>query len=526
MLVSKGYLTEDDSRLKDQIWTAVQDIDGTQETCARPLTAKEQNRDISQPTMPDSASFATSAWMALDALVKEIRERKEAQALKAARKGEAASSVALRAATNQGHADPAAPSWKQVQERLGATKIPELKVITRKRGAKPTRKEGQDFWEFIDMLVVDLMIISRQATTWKQYRAWFEVFEEFATILKVDLENADIEVLRGVLVRSLVVLFYEGGYAPKTLEIYTTAVASMLKDRQKGDIRASGDLYRLMEGIRRSMGVMVRKKLAVEGIHVNAWLEMGYPDRDGRAWTGKHHDKQWDQFVAVTILGWVCFLRVSEIIGLRVCHLTWIIGISLAVLVVKAKADQRGVTTTTIMDAAEPESPVCLLNIFMEYMQKTHHEPRQQTDGSMVWKLGHCTLGSKHQPECEACPYVFPKISVRGVKHSMPASERTLRLRLKDAMLRCMELGLVESSAIQDYSMISLRRGGNSTACAHGVRQRVRDNHGRWGLSGKVEKGLTSENEYNSVLSRENGVVCKALHKEINDARLKRTGLD
>ena len=88
---------------------------------------------------------------------------------------------------------------------------------------------------------------------------------------------------------------------------------------------------------------------------------------------------------------------------------------------------------------------------------------------------------------------------------------------MKAAMLRCAQDGLITLDSIKDYSMISFRRGGNSCASAQGVRAKVRTNHGRWGLSGQVEKSSTSENEYNSVLSREYGAVSKALHKELAD---------
>lgn len=64
--------------------------------------------------------------------------------------------------------------------------------------------------------------------------------------------------------------------------------------------------------------------------------------------------------------------------------------------------------------------------------------------------------------------------------------------------------------------MISFRRGGNSVAAAMGVRAKVREMHGRWGLAGAVERGLTSEAEYNSVLARDGGAVMRALNEDVS----------
>ena len=94
-------------------------------------------------------------------------------------------------------------------------------------------------------------------------------------------------------------------------------------------------------------------------------------------------------------------------------------------------------------------------------------------------------------------------------------SDRLLRFRMKSAMARLVEHEIIEEDDIANFSLISFRRGGNSVAAAAGVRARVRSNHGRWGLAGKIEKGLTSEAEYNSVLAREHGAVLKALTEDV-----------
>ena len=185
--------------------------------------------------------------------------------------------------------------------------VPRLQVLKRERGARPQRRMGQQFWEYIDGITHDLMVLSREGATWRQYAAWFGVFEEFCQLMGVCPQLADMHVLCGVLVRSLGVLFEGGGYAAKSLELYVTAVSSTLRDLGKGDVRSSGSVNKLMEGMRRTMGMAVGKKMPVEGQHIAAWLGMGHPQNDRKAWTGKHSGLQWEQFVAIAVTVWSCF---------------------------------------------------------------------------------------------------------------------------------------------------------------------------------------------------------------------------
>ena len=87
---------------------------------------------------------------------------------------------------------------------------------------------------------------------------------------------------------------------------------------------------------------------------------------------------------------------------------------------------------------------------------------------------------------------------------------------MKAAMRRLAVSGIIAEEEVDHFSMISFRRGGNSVAAAQGVRARVRSDHGRWGLAGLVEKGLTCEVDYNSTLARDGGAVMKALNSDVN----------
>ena len=83
--------------------------------------------------------------------------------------------------------------------------------------------------------------------------------------MQVRWREAEVHTLSATLVRTLAVLFVEGGYAPKTLELYVTAVSSSLADRGLGQVRQDAAVKRMLEGIKRLQGVSSNKKMPVEG---------------------------------------------------------------------------------------------------------------------------------------------------------------------------------------------------------------------------------------------------------------------
>ena len=56
------------------------------------------------------------------------------------------------------------------------------------------------------------MMLSRAESTWKQYAAWYALFEEWGSIMGVDVEAASVslEMLSRVLIRSLVMMWLGG----------------------------------------------------------------------------------------------------------------------------------------------------------------------------------------------------------------------------------------------------------------------------------------------------------------------------
>ena len=145
--------------------------------------------------------------------------------------------------------------------------------------------------------------------------------------MDVEAEGVSLETLSRVLIRSLVMMWLGGGYAASTMEIYTTAVVTRVRDRGLGELRDNVALGKLMEGINRKLGCAVTKKLPVEGHHVRALMEMGPPKHDGECWTGSAENVglQWKQTVAMVVLAWSAFPRCSEILNLQLCDLTWVL---------------------------------------------------------------------------------------------------------------------------------------------------------------------------------------------------------
>ena len=400
--------------------------------------------------------------------------------------------------------------WGRVYDKVDEKGVPQLQLMERKMGKdKPKLIEGVGLWTFIDAVAVDLMMLSRAESTWKQYAAWYMLFIDWGFIMGVDVEGCEIslEVLSRVLIRSLVMMWYGGGYAASTMEIYTTAVVTRVHDRGLGNLRENVAVGKLMEGIKRKLGCAVTKKLPVEGHHVKALMEMGPPEHDGEAWTGNkaNIELQWAHAVAMVVLAWAAFLRCSEIINLQVCDLTWIKE-RLELCIRKAKADQLGLTAVTEIEYAQKGSEKCLLTYFEAYLKKVL--------GGVVIEAG-CTKGSHKSYECPACTWVFPSVYWNGVQKT-PIGEATLRKRFKMAFKRLEEAGVVERGKYELMSVGSCRKGGCSGACAYGIRDVLREKHGRWGLTARKRLGATAEPEYNVQLSSERGLVMKALNALVN----------
>ena len=510
VLVSRGLVTAEEASSHRQSWTrhwGVQHQD----------YAGEHSFDGDGP----QATTMEVACARLEAITAASRAgavgRAKGRSKTARRAKVAAVKAYMEHAQQHGVPTDAAPTWASIQQCRDTKGVPRMHGLGRDIGApRPQRPAGENYWGFVDGMMADLMVLSRAESTWQQYSAWYGVFEEWAGIMGVCHRTAELWQLRAVLGRALTIMWHGGGYAASTLELFATAVAATIDDEGRGRIKDDSTIKRLLEGINRNLGNAVNKKLAIEGRHIRAVIMMGNPERDGRAWTGDHYCIQWFQLTAAMSLGWAGYLRCQDICNLQLCDCTWE-DECVSLLIRRAKADQRGVTTVTCVgslvsgEGGVHDGDISLLSFFIGYVEAVHGDRHRQRKG--------CTrdVGGKRAYDCPVCPYLFPAISIRGVEPRRQLGDRMLRLRMKAACVRLETAGILAEGATKNFSVISLRRGGNSVAAARGVRDRVRTNHGRWGLAGAVKRGQTSEGEYNSVLSRDDGAVLKALHADLNE---------
>ena len=323
----------------------------------------------------------------------------------------------------------------------------------------------------------------------------------------VSVEDTTMEGLRAVLQRALTLMWFGGGYSVGTLEMFTTAMASRLRDEGRGEIKDDVSLLRLLEGIRRKLGCAIRKKMPLEGKQVAALMGLGAPATDGQSWTGEWAAFQWMELVAVAVLGWAAFLRCCEIRNLQLCDLTWLES-CVTVLVRKTKADQRGYTTSTRVDAACDDSPRCVYRFIKGYVL------------TVLGSCSRCNGCTKHRlpgEECPVCPWLFPTISCRGVQKEQLA-ERTLRGRLKAAVRRLEESGVATPGQAKQTSVSSLRRGSDTEAAARGCRAELREAHGRWGAVAAQRRSATAEPHYSAVKAGEKGAIMTVLHEALNES--------
>ena len=96
-------------------------------------------------------------------------------------------------------------------------------------------------------------------------------------------------------------------YAYGTVNMMVSAVARSAKDFGWGNLREDEVLAAMLKGLANLKGVSRRKKLAILGEHLGAFLRM-------RKTPGASLEL-WHLTQAMVLIGWMAFLRVSELIG-------------------------------------------------------------------------------------------------------------------------------------------------------------------------------------------------------------------
>ena len=433
----------------------------------------------------------------------------------------------------------AGPSRGTVGEMLGLTQIgfpkdhqPQLL----KKGKTPQEPpKGWSEEEVEQQEKRDLVLLSRQPGTWRNYAKWWDFFSTFASTRGVQTaewrrgSDADQWQMEDLLESMITVM--QKKYALGTVNMMVSAVARAAGDFGWDSPRESERIKHMLKGVANLKGISKKKKLAIIAQHVVCMMEMKMP--------AKYTLKEWALFKAIVIVGWMAFLRVSEMVGsgrfkdgtpkdgpsgLDVCDITMRDG-RLDLLVRSAKNDTVAEGHTTTVMAHEAEGKHCALKRLRTWMSVA----------GLSKKPG-CTKGRKGctacgRPacicDCVVCGKLFRNVIHGKVKETTLDKGRLTKV-LKEFFDRMEENGDVEPGLGAQVSGISLRAGGVTEAAAQGIERELLADHGRWrSVSGVEQYDRLDKRKFARVSSALSQGIEASVAKRAKKARVKadRAGL-
>lgn len=344
----------------------------------------------------------------------------------------------------------------------------------------------------------DLFIMGRAHGTWVSYARWWRLFSVHAAVRGVQTISWTRDSARDYstmvrLLHSMVNAMREK-YAFGTINMLVTAVARAARDFGWANPREDEVLQGIMHGLARLKGTSKMKKMAMLGEHVRLIMAM-------RKAPGVHL-KKWALTKAVILLGWMAFLRVSELLGsgrtrqgalkdgptgLDVCDVAFkaargVVRAFMEVHVRRAKNDQTGEGEVSVVYENELQCGTCAISRVQQWMDLAQLRRR---DGCTKGRAG-CTVCARPACvcDCTVCGKLFRSVVRSGeVRDAM--SRSVLTRMLKMAYQRLEADGLVEAGLSEQVSGISLRAGGVTEAAAAGIEKEILAGHGRWkSLSG------------------------------------------
>lgn len=383
--------------------------------------------------------------------------------------------------------------------------VPQLKHLgwERRRPEEWSRqpKELSLLAVFGQGLANDFAMKALSEATWRQYSAWYGVFEAFCELFKVGLGECDDHTVRVEMLRVAVALM-AGSYAMGTLEIFVSAVSERFRQREWGSPHADGLFKRTWEGIKRELGTQKKKKPPLEARHVEGLLSIeGTPE----GWS----EMQWSQGKVIMMMGWQLYNRRQDFARMQPCDLRFrrdeVLGPVLEVLIRYAKNDKYGRTRAPKLAECAEDDTVCPIRLMKEYMAVT---------GIAI--CAGCDKEWGKPYACTVCPPLFPTIlgDTRGgmQERAMPDSRVSMVLKRMMVTLARVRPDLLTMEEARAFSAKSLRCGGTSESAAQQVRDGVKQGHGGW-LSRE------SLRHYDLMTKGEETAVSKALSAAV--ARLK-----
>lgn len=371
-LVTKGYITRDDVRLKGQVWTVNQDgpaaTGSLEEAVRRMVTA------VAEATA--TKSVAPSMQMQEGGKKRE-RSSGKAVAVKRKRGGAVKAEVRSRWGSSTGCKKLKLVTMKDVYDRVDAKGVPQLQRMSREVG-KMERRHGrtssrEEHKELLRQATLDGLVLSRSDKTWEAYAGWCGLFEEYGDLEGVEVWGDDLEQQAALMQLALADLFWHGQYAVRSLKLMFTAANSKLKDITGKTLRQYAELKAQLEGYERKEGLATRKKMPTLEEHVNSF--MGVPRSP---WQGLHGSLKWVQWVAIVCLAWSTFLRKQEIINMELCDLAWSTK-GVTVTIKKTKNDTKSQTRSCEMVYDEEFGERCMTTYLHDYVVEMHGgvEPKE-----------------------------------------------------------------------------------------------------------------------------------------------------
>ena len=319
---------------------------------------------------------------------------------------------------------------------------------------------GDSFTGFAAAVKRDFIVLARAAETWKAYRAWVNCFMAWCDCFAVD--KRPLEDNQSAWVDCLIVSVAILGlcYSASTLDVYTAAVSSLMKDAGMVSPFRSQVFRMVSERIKRRQGLGRQKKPCMTAEHVAGFAVMPKPVD-----MTLH---QFSQGKAITAAGWRNFNMPQDFNEFQPCDWRVQPDGGLDVTVRRAKNDKHGRTRTAYLSRAKGEEG-CPVRLWERYC------------GMCDIKVA---LGCDKVPgcpdRCTKCGPAFPSILRNKGKMDYPMPSQRVTGVVKEMYQGLAAFWKKEPTWAAQFSGKSMRCGGVSAAAENGIRDGVVQGHGGW----------------------------------------------
>ena len=312
-----------------------------------------------------------------------------------------------------------------------------------------------------------LQAAARATSTRRSCDHWWWVFTEFCVEVGWAQAAGEVPLPVPARVMELWVVWLSRKYAESTISISLAAISAVHAGYSLQSPTGGALIRSLLEGVAWTGAVRgVAEAVTVTPDHLRAFVQLTV------AWT--EAGQEWSPLrlkraVAMVVIGFMAYLRKSEVGELDVCDVTREADCT-KVRVCKAKNDPVGRGRVTIVGAACGDS---------REMEQTLWT---WMDAAELTRSARCSKSADPRRRCMACGPLFPRLGGAVVKaSSTPMGKSALTEELRGLYRACKRVGSVpQDLEVRRYSAIALRRGGNSAAAAAGVSGILRASHGRW----------------------------------------------